>query len=218
MGIGTPRSSWSPSATACARSRSPGCEWSQVEFSRNAALHVRRVKNGTPSVHPLQGDELRALRELQRQFPDSGYVFASERGGPLTTDAINLLVKTIGKRSGLPFSVHVHMLRHACGYALANAGHDTRRIQSWLGHRSDPEHRALHGAVVCALQGVLAGIMIELTTYRWRDGTQIAAACFENEPGAVRPLALSAADLAVVDAEIAALRLAALRIKHGGSI
>jgi type 1 fimbriae regulatory protein FimB/type 1 fimbriae regulatory protein FimE len=113
-----------------------GLEWSQVEFSRNAALHVRRVKNGTPSVHPLQGDELRALRELQRQFPDSGYVFTSERGGPLTTDAVNLIVKTIGKRAGLPFPVHVHMLRHACGYALANAGHDTRRIQSWLGHRS----------------------------------------------------------------------------------
>ena len=113
-----------------------GLQWSQVEFGRNAALHVRRVKNGTPSVHPLQGDELRALRELQRQFPDSGYVFTSERGGPFHTDAVNLLVKGIGKRAGLPFSVHVHMLRHACGYALANAGHDTRRIQSWLGHRS----------------------------------------------------------------------------------
>lgn len=113
-----------------------GLEWSQVEFGRNAALHVRRVKNGTPSVHPLQGDELRALRELQRQFPDSAFVFTSERGGPFASDAINLLVKNIGKRAGLPFPVHVHMLRHACGYALANAGHDTRRIQSWLGHRS----------------------------------------------------------------------------------
>jgi type 1 fimbriae regulatory protein FimB/type 1 fimbriae regulatory protein FimE len=113
-----------------------GLQWSQVEFSRNAALHIRRVKNGTPSVHPLQGDELRALRELQRQYPDSGYVFTSERGGPFTADGINLTVKAIGKRAGLPFPVHAHMLRHACGYALANAGHDTRRIQSWLGHRS----------------------------------------------------------------------------------
>jgi integrase len=81
-----------------------GLQWSQVEFGRSAALHVTRAKNGTPSVHPLQGDELRALRELQRQFPDSGYVFTSERGGPFTTtDAINLLVKGIGKRAGLPF-------------------------------------------------------------------------------------------------------------------
>jgi type 1 fimbriae regulatory protein FimB/type 1 fimbriae regulatory protein FimE len=59
-------------------------EWSQVEFSRNATLHVRRVKHGKPSAHPLRGDEVRALRELQRQFPDSAFVFAPEHGGPFT--------------------------------------------------------------------------------------------------------------------------------------
>lgn len=111
-------------------------EWSQVEFGRSAALHVRRVKNGKPSVHPLRGDEIRALRELRRQFPDSGFVFATERNGPFTPDAVNRLIKRIGERAGFDFSVHVHMLRHACGYALANAGHDTRAIQDWLGHRS----------------------------------------------------------------------------------
>jgi integrase len=97
---------------------------------------VRRAKNGKPSVHPLRGDELRALRELQRQFPDSAFVFATEREGPFTPDAVNGLIKRIGKRAGFPFPVHCHMLRHACGYALANGGHDTRRIQDWLGHRS----------------------------------------------------------------------------------
>jgi type 1 fimbriae regulatory protein FimB/type 1 fimbriae regulatory protein FimE len=110
-------------------------EWSQVEFGRNAALHVRRAKNGKPSVHPLRGDELRALRELRRQT-EGGFVFETERGGPFTPDAVNRLVKTIGKRAKLGFSVHAHMLRHACGFALANAGHDTRAIQDWLGHRS----------------------------------------------------------------------------------
>jgi type 1 fimbriae regulatory protein FimB/type 1 fimbriae regulatory protein FimE len=110
-------------------------EWSQVEFGRNAALHVRRAKNGKPSVHPLRGDELRALRELQRNAK-TPFVFATERGGPFTADAVNRLVKSIGARAKLPFPVHAHMLRHACGYALANAGHDTRRIQDWLGHRS----------------------------------------------------------------------------------
>src|ERR1700735_5481903 len=78
-------------------------EWSQVEFGRSAALHVRRVKNGKPSVHPLRGDEVRALRELRRQFPDSGFVFATERGGPFTTDAVNRLIKRIGERAGMPF-------------------------------------------------------------------------------------------------------------------
>jgi type 1 fimbriae regulatory protein FimB/type 1 fimbriae regulatory protein FimE len=111
-------------------------EWSQVELGRNAVLHVRRVKNGKPSTHPLRGDEIRMLRELRRRFPDSSFVFATERGGPFTTDAVNRQIKSIGKRAALPFSVHVHMLRHGCGYALANAGHDTRAIQDWLGHKS----------------------------------------------------------------------------------
>ncbi len=111
-------------------------EWSQVEFGRNATLHVRRAKNGKPSTHPLRGDEIRALRELRRQFSDSAFVFATERGGPFTTDAINRLIKRVGKRADMPFKVHAHMLRHGCGYALANAGHDTRAIQDWLGHRS----------------------------------------------------------------------------------
>jgi site-specific recombinase XerC len=111
-------------------------EWSQVEFGRSACLHVRRVKSGKPSIHPLRGDEVRALRELRRHFPDSAFVFATERGGPFTTDAVNRLIKRIGERAGSDFPVHAHMLRHGCGYALANAGHDTRAIQDWLGHRS----------------------------------------------------------------------------------
>jgi integrase len=110
-------------------------EWSQVELTRSATLHVRRVKNGKPATHPLRGDEVRALRELRRKTK-GGFVFETERGGPFTPDAVNRLVKRIGERAGFAFPVHVHMLRHACGYALANAGHDTRAIQDWLGHRS----------------------------------------------------------------------------------
>ena len=111
-------------------------EWSQIEFGRSASLHVRRVKNGKPSVHPLRGDEVRALSELRRQFPDSAFVFTTERGGPFTPDAVNRLIKRIAERADFDFQVHANMLRHACGYALANAGHDTRAIQDWLGHRS----------------------------------------------------------------------------------
>jgi type 1 fimbriae regulatory protein FimB/type 1 fimbriae regulatory protein FimE len=110
-------------------------EWSQVEWGRNPALHVRRKKNGKPAVHPIRGDELRVLRELQRNT-EGAFVFQTERGGPFTADAVNRLVKRIGERAGFPFQVHAHMLRHACGYAMANAGHDTRLIQDWLGHRA----------------------------------------------------------------------------------
>jgi integrase len=106
-------------------------EWSQVEEGRTPTLHVRRVKSGKPSAHPIRGDEMRALRKLPRTTP---YVFTTERGGQFTADAINRQVKSIGARADLPFPVHVHMLRHGCGYALANAGHDTRAIQAWLGH------------------------------------------------------------------------------------
>jgi len=97
---------------------------------------VRRVKSGTPSVHPLQGDELRALRRLQREQAPSSHVFSTERGGPMTAKGFNTLMRRIGERAGMPFPVHPHMLRHACGYALANAGHDTRALQAWLGHKN----------------------------------------------------------------------------------
>ena len=63
-------------------------EWSQVEFGRSAALHVRRAKQGKPAVHPIRGDELRMLTALRKAQPDSGYVFTSERGTPFTPDAM----------------------------------------------------------------------------------------------------------------------------------
>ena len=106
-----------------------------MEFSRSASPHVRRAKNGKPSVHPLRGDEIKALRELQRQFPDSGYVRPSAAVHSRPTPP-NRLIKRIGERAGFDFPVHCHMLLHGCGYALANAGHDARAIQDWLRHRS----------------------------------------------------------------------------------
>ena len=108
--------------------------WDQVDFDR-ATLAVRRVKNGTPATHPLLGDELRALRRLQReQDPKSPFVFTSERGSPFTTAGFARLVERAGVAAGLGFKAHPHMLRHACGFTLANKGHDTRSLQAYLGH------------------------------------------------------------------------------------
>jgi type 1 fimbriae regulatory protein FimB/type 1 fimbriae regulatory protein FimE len=110
--------------------------WEQIDF-RAASLHVRRVKQGTPSTHPTLGDELRALRRLQReQEPKSPFVFTSERGAPFATAGFARMVERAGKAVKLPFKAHPHMLRHACGYALANKGHDTRALQAYLGHRN----------------------------------------------------------------------------------
>ena len=110
--------------------------WDQVEF-RAATLHVRRVKQGTPSVHPIVGDELRALRRLQReQQPKSPFVFTSERGTPFTTAGFARMIERAGVEAKFGFKPHPHMLRHACGYALANRGHDTRALQAYLGHKN----------------------------------------------------------------------------------
>jgi type 1 fimbriae regulatory protein FimB/type 1 fimbriae regulatory protein FimE len=108
--------------------------WDQVDF-RTASLHVRRVKQGRPSTHPILGDELRALRRLQReQEPKSPFVFTSERGAPFSTAGFARMVERAGAEAKLGFKAHPHMLRHACGYALASKGHDTRALQAYLGH------------------------------------------------------------------------------------
>jgi len=110
--------------------------WDQIEFS-SATLHVRRVKSGTPGTHPIPGDELRSLRRLQReQNPKSPFVFTSERGTPFTTAGFARMIERVGREELLGFKAHPHMLRHACGYALANKGHDTRALQAYLGHKN----------------------------------------------------------------------------------
>ncbi len=105
---------------------------------RTAALHVRRVKQGTPSPHPILGDELRAPRRLQReQEPKSPFAFTSERGSPFTTAGFARMFERAGKVAKLALKAHPHMLRHACGYALANRGHDTRALKAYLGCRRE---------------------------------------------------------------------------------
>jgi type 1 fimbriae regulatory protein FimB/type 1 fimbriae regulatory protein FimE len=110
--------------------------WDQIDFN-TGTLAVRRVKKGSPSTHPIRGDEPRALRRLQReQEPKSPFVFTSERGAPFTTAGFARMVERAGEAAGLSFKAHPHMLRHACGFALANKGHDTRALQAYLGHRN----------------------------------------------------------------------------------
>ena len=106
----------------------------------SSRLYVRR-KKGSLSTHQLiEGDELRVLRAWLRECDErsdarSSYLFLSERG-PMTRQAVNYLVEESGKRAGLAFHVHPHMLRHSTGYYLANCNYDTRLIQDYLGHRN----------------------------------------------------------------------------------
>lgn len=108
--------------------------WEQVDF-KTATLHVRRVKNGTPASHPLTGRELRELRRHLRDSPKSPFVFVSERGAPLTAPGFSRMVER-AVPNDLGIKAHAHMLRHACGYKLANDGVDTRSLQAYLGHRN----------------------------------------------------------------------------------
>ncbi|WP_321528037.1 tyrosine-type recombinase/integrase [Sedimenticola selenatireducens] len=114
--------------------------WDQINFERGL-IYVTRLKNGTPSSHFMintsdRGNEMRSLRRLKREQQTSPYVFTTERGGPMTASTVRKMITRAGKIADLPFPIHPHMLRHACGYRLANDGHDTRSLQHYLGHRN----------------------------------------------------------------------------------
>lgn len=109
--------------------------WQQVDL-KSGLLQVHRLKNGLDSTHPLFGPELRALRKVQRQYPDTQYVFLSERKSPMTASTFAKLLSRAAKMAGVDVLVHPHMLRHSTGYKLANDENDTRSIQQYLGHRN----------------------------------------------------------------------------------
>lgn len=109
--------------------------WDQVDLEQGL-LHVSRLKNGVPSTHPLRGPEIRALRRLRREYATSPYVFTTERQGAITDSSVRKIIARAGDKAQLGFPVHPHMLRHACGFKLANDGQDTRAIQHYLGHRN----------------------------------------------------------------------------------
>jgi type 1 fimbriae regulatory protein FimB len=115
-----------------------GLRRDQVDLAASR-LWVRRLKNGLSVEQPMAGDELRAMkRYLALRSDELPWLFASEREAQLTRQAVNYVLAQAAARAGLP-PVHPHMLRHSCGFALANRGYDLRLIQDYLGHR-DPKH------------------------------------------------------------------------------
>jgi len=111
----------------------------QVDLN-SAHFFCTRKKRSLDTQQTIEGDESRAIRAWLRVRENHPYrnipnVFLSERG-PFTRQALNYLVGAIGKRASLIVRVWPHMLRHSCGYALANKGLDTRLVQDFLGHRN----------------------------------------------------------------------------------
>jgi site-specific recombinase XerD len=113
--------------------------WDDIDLTKRTII-VRRLKGSTDSSHFLEKDEHKALGELWRGYAKQGiksaYVFNNERGQPFGRMGIARMIERAGEAAGLPFPVHVHMLRHSTGYALAAKGMDTRRLQHYLGHAS----------------------------------------------------------------------------------
>jgi type 1 fimbriae regulatory protein FimB/type 1 fimbriae regulatory protein FimE len=109
--------------------------WDDIDLAKRTIV-VRRLKGSTDASHYLERDELAGLKRLQREGAKSAYVFVNERGQPFGRMGIGRMIERAGEAAKLPFPVHVHMLRHSTGYALAGKGMDTRRLQHFLGHAS----------------------------------------------------------------------------------
>jgi integrase len=106
--------------------------WDDIDLPARTIV-VRRLKGSRDSTHYLERDELLGLKRLRRK---GASVFVNQRGDPFKRVGIARMIERAGKAAGLPFAIHAHMLRHACGYALANKGIDTRRLQHYIGHAS----------------------------------------------------------------------------------
>lgn len=107
---------------------------------KHARLWVNRLKGGLSVEQPMESDELKAIkRYLSSRTDNLPWLFLNDRGVPITRQGVNYLLNELGKAIGL--KVHPHMLRHSCGFYLANKGYDLRLIQDYLGHR-DPKHTA----------------------------------------------------------------------------
>jgi type 1 fimbriae regulatory protein FimB/type 1 fimbriae regulatory protein FimE len=108
--------------------------WDDIDFTAGK-VHVRRAKGGMTSVHPLGGKEVRALRRLQRDAGGLAHRLRLRLRASLAAERRRLPAHGRPRRGGCQLPLP-DMLRHSCGFKLANDGHDTRAIQHYLGHRS----------------------------------------------------------------------------------
>jgi integrase len=115
-------------------SEAVGLRWDSFGLD-GGSLTITRAKGGRTSTHTVARDDLGALRKM-RKATNGPWVFETERGGPLSVDAMQYIVRAAGEAAGLGDAIHPHMLRHGAGYALINDGIDVRLVQEFLGHAS----------------------------------------------------------------------------------
>ena len=116
-----------------------GLVLSQVDIE-SRVLHVERLKDGLSTTQPLRADEIKSIKAWlvvrAKMKPEDDVFFVSKRHGPLSRKTAWKMIRHYGELAELPVDAHPHMLRHACGFALADQGADTRLIQDYLGHRN----------------------------------------------------------------------------------
>ena len=116
-----------------------GLKLAQVD-TESRVLHVARLKKGLSTTQPLRADEIKSIKAWlairAKMKPDGDAFFISERRAALSRKRAWAAIRDYGELAGLPLPAHPHMLRHACGFALADQGADTRLIQDYLGHRN----------------------------------------------------------------------------------
>lgn len=113
--------------------------WDDINFAEGT-IFIKRLKGSKDMEQDLSGSEIRLLKRLKRAYPDSPFVFQTERKGPLSARHVRTIVKEAGDKAGIE-NCHPHQLRHAKGYALVNNGGNFRAIQRWMGH-ANPMHTA----------------------------------------------------------------------------
>ena len=104
---------------------------------RTLRLMVYRLKGSHSGAHPLQPDEVKAIRAWQRERPQppSPVLFPSNRGDPIARRTLDWLMKKYGSLADLPVAKrHFHCLKHSIATHLLEAGADLRFVQDWLGH------------------------------------------------------------------------------------
>ena len=180
-------------------------KWDQVDLA-GGRLHVNRLKNGNPATHYLEGDVLRALRRVRREYADGPFVFTTERGWPLTRSTVNKLVERAGRLAKLGFPVHPHMLRP--------------QIAAGLGIPIASAHLGSHGIALFALAGA-AGVIIAPAAGRAGDRGLTRPATLWAHLAVIAGLALAAlpTDASAslpVELSLLALVVAAVLVNLGG--
>jgi integrase len=128
--------------------------WDQVDL-KAGRLHINRLKHGNSATHYLEGDESRLLRRLRKEYPDSPFLFSTERGGSLTRSTVNKLTERAGRLADLSFPAHPHMLRHAW-VCLGEQGGGYTDNSGLPGAQEYPAYRSVYAARATPFSRALA--------------------------------------------------------------